>query len=371
MSSTTVNRKELHSALHVAVKAICKRNPMPTLRSVLFAPEAGTLKLTATDLEVGVVVTLRAESDPAPSIALPAKDLASLVKGFAGEEVTLDYHPGASVTFTSGGASVTLAGTDGEEYPTVLQGYPEAGSVFEVPVETLSDLSRVAHAASTDETRYNLNGVCVETGDGNVRWIATDGHRLAYHERTTPWPPHEKPIIMPLSFVKLLSGLANTKKPIDSHARISVGAATIEAKIGNLDLFAKLIDGTYPNHHQVIPQENGISASFRASEMIATLKRVGKLAPEKSHAVKLDLAPGDCRVSASNPDLGDAEERVVAVYKGEPLAIRFNARYLIDALDALSGDLAAIDLHDASTAAIIRDAKGGSKFMALVMPMRL
>jgi DNA polymerase-3 subunit beta len=368
MSSTTVNRKELHSALHVAVKAICKRNPIPILGSVLFAPEAGALKLTATDLEVGVVVTLRADSVPAPAIALPAKELVSLVKGFTGETVTCEWEASAKVRLTSGTASATLAGTDGEEFPTVLPGYPEPGSASEVPVEVLADLSRVAHAASTDETRYNLNGVCVETGDGNVRWIATDGHRLVYLERLSPWPQHEKPIIMPRRFVSLLAALVNAKKPIDSHARISVGAATIEAQIGNLTVVAKLIEGTYPNYLQVIPKENEISVGFYAREMREILARVGKLAPKWSHAVKLDLAPGDCRVSASNPDLGTAEESVTAIYKGEPISIGFNYRYLIDALDSLSGDLAVVDLHDASTAAIIREEKPGSKFLAVVMP---
>jgi DNA polymerase-3 subunit beta len=132
----------------------------------------------------------------------------------------------------------------------------------------------------------------------------------------------------------------------------------------------RLIDGQFPEYQQVIPKVADRQLVVRKDQLLETLKRVSLLSAEKAHAVRLALEPGVLRISSQNPELGEAKEEVPVEYKGKSLAIGFNARYLIDGLQAIDGDEVRLELGDDSSPGVVRPASG-SAYTAVIMPMRI
>ena len=244
------------------------------------------------------------------------------------------------------------------------------------PAVLLDMIERTFFAVSTDETRYNLNGVFFEPAAGNLRLVATDGHRLSLSERPiTGTFGLKRGVILPKK------GLQELKKLL-SEATES-GEEKPEAKLGFLDnsaifrrpgvvLVMRLIEGLFPDYKQVIPKAGEKVVKLGRARFGETLRRISLLSSDKAHAVKLDLSKGVLRVLSQNPDLGDAKEDVPVEYEGEPLKIGFNARYLTEVLAVIQSGDVQLELADDLSPGVLRGAEEADQgFTAVVMPMRI
>jgi DNA polymerase-3 subunit beta len=276
----------------------------------------------------------------------------------------------------SGSAEFKIVGLPAEDFPAL----PRFEKVQLVPVQPrqlLELIELTAFAASTDETRYNLNGVFFEAVDGSLRAVATDGHRLSLAERAVPGDFHlKKGVILPRK------GLAEMKK-------LLLDAAEGETKLGFIDssavlrrpdvnLVMRLIDGAFPDYRQVIPKAGEKRFTVGRERLLDTLRRISLLSSDKAHAVKLELEAGRLRVLSQNPDLGEGREEVPVEYQGDPLKIGFNARYLMDVLGAMVNlepvavQDVAVELADDLSPGVVKPAgESATQFTAVVMPMRI
>lgn len=362
-------RGELIAALYWTQSIVERRNTMPILANVLIEAQKGTIRITATDLEIGVRGEVEGDVAWEGNITVNAKKLYEIVREAPEEQILLRRLENDWMEIRSGKSVFKIVGMDAKEFPQFPKFDPKSMST--TPASTLREMiEHTIFSVSTDETRYSLNGVFVEQGEDNkVRMVATDGHRLAFEERAVGILRLPKGVIVPRK------GLAELKKLLESGED---GTVTLGFKdnLGlvtkdRLELFMRLIDGDFPDYTKVIPRGNPNIARLEHEELLQALRRVSILSSERYRGIKMDFIEDKVSISANNPDLGEAVEEVEAQYRGKPLSIGFNARYLIDVLDVLGGDgEVEIELKDELSPSVIRK-NSVEGYLYVLMPMRL
>ncbi|HET6922645.1 MAG TPA: DNA polymerase III subunit beta [Anaeromyxobacteraceae bacterium] len=367
--------QELSRALARSQGIVEKKSTMPILSHVLLeAYKSGELTVAATDLDVAVQGRHQCESVAKEGkVAVPARHLFDVVKALPEATVSLRKTQNNYLEVRSGAAEFRMVGLPAEDFPALPK--PEKVPFVKVGATVMLGLiERTAFAVSSDETRYNLNGVFFETQGGKLRLVATDGHRLSLAEADSPGDfKLKKGVIIPrkglIELKKLLAEAVEGGEEKPSADLGFVESSAIVCRAG-VTLVMRLIEGMFPDYHQVIPKGGEKVLKVGRARLLETLRRVSLLASDKSHAVKLELGKGNLRVLSQNPDLGEAKEDVTVEYQGEPLKIGFNARYLIDVLQVLTSEDVAFEMADDLSPGVLKPA-GEEGYTAVIMPMRI
>lgn len=362
-------RGDLLATLYWTQNIVERRNTIPILANVLIAAQKKVIQITATDLEVGVRGDVEGEVIKEGTVTVNAKKLYEIIREVPNEQVQLKRLENEWVEIRSGKSVFKIVGMDAREFPQFPQF--DSKELSSTPSSTLRGMiERTIFSVSTDETRYSLNGVFVEQGDGErVRMVATDGHRLAFDERELGSLGLTKGVILPRK------GLTELKKVLESgdDGAIAIGFRENMVLVtkNNVELFMRLIDGDFPDYTKVIPQGNPNVAKIEHDELLQALRRVSILSSERYKGIKMEFSAGKISLSANNPDLGEAIEEIDAEYKGKPISIGFNARYLLDVLGVLNGEGEInIELKDELSPSIVRKV-GDEGYLYVLMPMRL
>lgn len=371
----SISKTEFLRGLGRIQSIVEKRNSMPILANTLIeANEKGKearLQLAATDLEVGVRSLHTAHVSEVGGLTVSAKKLFEIVRELPDEKVDLEATANSYLEIKCNRSRFTLAGTAPEEYPTLPEFSPE--KTVPMSSEILSGMiERTMYAASVDETRYNLNGVYFEvlTDSSEIRLVATDGHRLACvdHEIEGDASALASGVIIPRK------GLGELKRLVDEGDADEIELAFANnsglAKKGDVTLVMRLIEGEFPNYNQVIPKELTRHLILPTESLVKSLRRVALLSSERSRAVKLELGEGQLVISSSNPDLGDAREELDVDYGGDPISIGFNAKYLMDAVNAIQSKEIRFSFQDDLSPTRLTPPES-EKSLAVVMPMRI
>lgn len=362
-------RGDLLATLYWTQNIVERRNTIPILANVLITAQKKLIQITATDLEVGVRGDVEGEVIKEGTVTVNAKKLYEIIREVPNEQVQLKRLENDWVEIRSGKSVFKIVGMDAREFPQFPQF--DSKELSSTPSSTLRGMiERTIFSVSTDETRYSLNGVFVEQGDGErVRMVATDGHRLAFDERELGSLGLTKGVILPRK------GLTELKKVLESgdDGIIAIGFRENMVLVtkNNVQLFMRLIDGDFPDYTKVIPQGNPNVAKIEHDELLQALRRVSILSSERYKGIKMEFSAGKISLSANNPDLGEAIEEIDAEYKGKPISIGFNARYLLDVLGVLNGEGEInIELKDELSPSIVRKV-GDEGYLYVLMPMRL
>jgi DNA polymerase-3 subunit beta len=371
----SISQAEFQHALSRIQAIVEKRSSMPILANVLLdaISESGeqTLRLSATDLEVGIRSSHEATVINPGSLTVSAKKLFEIVRELPNDIIHLEATSNSYLEIRCARSRFTLAGTVAEEYPTLPEATP--GKTVAIPASVLSQMiERTIYATSTDETRYNLNGVYLELlpEAGKIRMVATDGHRLAYIDRVINDDAGaiRNSVIIPRKALVELKRLVDEDDADELELCFDGNSGLV--KKGGVILVMRLIEGEFPNYRQVLPKETTHRIVLPAEELSNSIRRVALLSSERSRAIRLDLSPGSMIASSNNPDLGEAQEELDINYEGEPLSIGFNARYLLDALAVVKSKEIELGLHDELSPVQIRPTDD-TDTLAVVMPMRL
>lgn len=362
-------RGGLITTLYWTQSIVERRNTMPILANVLIEAQKGSIRITATDLEVGIRGEVDGDVVREGTVTINAKKLYEIAREAPDEQVLLKRLENDWVEIRSGKSVFKIVGMDAKEFPQ----FPkfDAKSLSTTPASTLREMiEHTIFSVSTDETRYSLNGVFIEQGEASkVRMVATDGHRLAFDEKSVGNLGLTKGVILPRK------GLAELKKLLESGED---GTASIGFKDNmglvmkdRVELFMRLIDGDFPDYTKVIPRGNPNIAKVEHEELLQALRRVSILSSERYKGVKMEFADDKLSISANNPDLGEAVEELEVEYKGKPLSIGFNARYLLDVLGVLGTDGEVdIELKDELSPSVIKKSSVEG-YLYVLMPMRL
>lgn len=370
-----ISKSELSKALTRVQSIVEKRNSMPILSNVLLdatkSGGEGSLRVSATDLEVGVTGIHAAAVTTAGSVTVGARKLFEIVRELPEEPIALETTANSYLEILCARSRFVLAGASGEEYPSLPVVTPDRS--VRVQAAVLSNMiERTMYAASTDETRYNLNGVYLEVleKEQKLRMVATDGHRLAYADRSIG-----DEIAHVMSGVIIpRKGMGELKNLVDEADadEIEIGFAANSAVVSTptVKLVMRLIEGEFPNYRQVLPKASKHRIIVSSDTLSHVLRRVQLFAAEGGRGVRLQVEPGKLTISARNPDLGEAHEEIDLDYVGETVSIGFNARYLLDCLGVFRAKEVEIGLIDDLSPVQIRPTDDPDA-LAVVMPMRL
>jgi DNA polymerase-3 subunit beta len=365
----TIDREELLRGLGRIQAIVERRGTLPILANTLIRADADGLTLAATDLEVGIVSSHTAHVDEKGAVTLGAKKLYEIVRELGDDEVSFAIEDGSRVRIECGQARFSLLSISPEEYPTL----PGADGVTFVEIEAslLGEMiDCTLYATSTDETRYNLNGVFMELdGDGRLICVATNGHRLAKVAKAPPKPVAflEKGIIVPRKGVSEIKKLC---EETEDAVEMGLGDGFLLVRRPGQLLSCRLIDGEFPDYHQVIPEGHQIRVLVERERLLHAVRRIALVAHERAGGFRLALEDNQMELHAQNPDLGEARELIPVDYQGERFETGFNARYLLDAIGATVSKELVLELRDELTPAQIRPADDPDT-LAVIMPMRL
>lgn len=370
-----IERKELLTGIQRVQGVVEKRNTMPILSHILMEAQREKIALFATDLEIGIQGAYPAEILEPGRLTFSARKLFEIIREFPEGKVEITSEANNWVTIQSGKSHFRIVGLPPEEFPTP----PASDAESKLPIDAaaLSDLiRRTLYASGENDARYILNGVLVQLQEAGgkkklIRFVATDGHRLSLAEAPITIDAGSLPeqnIIVPKK------AILEIKKALDEGGddgapELAIGKNQLVFRRGAFVLTSRLMEGNYPNYRQVIPTGNDKKVSVSRGGLEGGLRRVSLLAREKTNAVKFTLESGRILLNSNNPEMGEANEEVVASFAGEGFSTGFNARYLLDALSVLEGEEATLEFKDSLSPCLIKEE--GKGFLAVVMPMRV
>jgi len=363
----TLQREAFLKPLAQVVNVVERRQTLPVLANFLVQVQNSQLSLTGTDLEVEMIARAAVEDAQDGETTIPARKLFEIVRALPdGSRVTVSQS-GDKVSVSAGRSRFTLSTLPANDFPSVDE--VEATERVSVPEATLKELiERTAFAMAQQDVRYYLNGLLFDLREQSLRCVATDGHRLALCEA-----PLEQAVATKRQIIVPRKGVTELQRLLEGGDRsleLEVGRSHIRVKRDDVSFTSKLIDGRFPDYEAVIPI--GAEKEVRVDREVirAALQRAAILSNEKYRGVRVEISPGLLRINAHNPEQEEAQEEIEAETRVDSLAIGFNVNYLMDALGALRDEFIVIQLRDANSSALVREA-GSDKCRHVVMPLRL
>jgi len=360
-----LDRDQFLKGLQMVHNIVEPRQTLPILANVLLEADAETVRLTATDLEVGARVSIPARVATKGSVTVSARKLAEIVKELPAAGLTLKVGEGATVTLRCGGVNYRLVGLPPDDFPAVVPAAPPAWLTLEAKM--LRDLlSETSFAVSHDESRFALNGVLFVLQPKEIRLVATDGHRLAVANRGVGHGLSGVTGIVPRKAVTEIMRVLGATEDV----QIAITENQFVLQMPNFVMTARLIEGQFPNYEAVLPKGHPGRLVMKRLALTAALRRVSVMAEERNKPVRFVLTPGTLTLSAASHDLGEAEEIVEVEYSGNELTIGFNSRYVLDALQPMEHDDIVVELKDSLSPGVIKSAQGEG-YCCVIMPMRI
>ncbi|MGA0587847.1 DNA polymerase III subunit beta [Dyella sp. KRB-257] len=363
----SIQREALLKPLQQVVGVVERRQTLPVLANLLIRVAAGRVSMTGTDLEVEMVASATADTPVDGEVTIPARKLVDIVRALPdGARIELKLN-GDRVALHAGRSRFTLATLPASEFPTIDE--IELLEKVSLPEEVLRDLmERTAFAMANQDVRYYLNGMLLDLQEHTLRCVATDGHRLALKEtRLESSVASRRQIIIPRKGVNELIGLF---EPGEGTVDLEFGRNHLRVRRGDVVFTSKLIDGRFPEYEAVIPLGADKCATLDREVLRGALQRAAILSNEKYRGVKLELSPGKLRIVAHNPEQEEAVEELEADTAVSDLAVGFNVGYLLDALAALRGDRARLNLRDAQSSCLVQE-DDNEQSRHVIMPLRL
>ena len=363
-----IQKEEIQHALQRIQGIVDKKTTMPILSHFLLKVNK-TASLMATDLDIALKGPVKAEIKGTGGLCIPARKLFEIAKEVEGE-ILLEVQDNNWIKVTSGKSTFKLMGLPEEDFPSL----PEVDKSEELTLraDTLKTMiDKTIYATGESDTRYTLNGLLLhftpKKKNSEVRVVGTDGHRLSVIsvgiENNLS---EEKKIILPkkaaIELRKLLEGCSD-------DISLNINKNHIFFNIDGTVLTSRLIEGTYPNYEQVIPKNNEKKVTVDKLSFLKALRRTSIMSRERTNAVRLDLEPGKITLISMNPDIGEAREEIAAQYKGEQITIGYNARYVMDILQAMEGESVVMELQEPLSPTLLQE-ENNKNYTCVVMPMR-
>ncbi|MCM2278190.1 MAG: DNA polymerase III subunit beta [Oligoflexia bacterium] len=374
----TIRREPLLDALVRVQSSVERKSPVAVLGSLLCEVSAERLSVFGTDLEIGMRTRV-AVADALPGrVALGARSLLEIVRELPSQaELRVSRKENGWVEIASGPYRFDLLGMAPQEYApiTYLPSFEEK-SYFPVRPAALSEMiDKTVFALSTDTALYHLNGVLLEECPGGARMVATDTYRLSYvgSELFLESPRESGKAARPLANVIIpKKGLVELRKLLEGagSAGLAFERGQLYAQVGDTYLFVRLIEGEYIDYRRIVPTETEHTVVLDRERFAADLRRISLLAPEKTRSIRLSLGQGRMEIACSNSELGEARGLLEVDYSGEKLEIGFNARYLLEYLNASRSPEVELSFKSRLSAAILRD-RGRQDQAYVLMPMRI
>ncbi len=371
----SVTKQNLAHGLSVVSRAVAPRSTLPVLSNILVATDEGRLRLSATNLELGITCWIPAQIAEEGSTTVPARTFSDLVGTLPNDMVTLDLTVRTQTLKVTCAQSVTeIKGIDAQEFPPMP--VPDLNDGVDLNVADFKQMiQQVVFSASTDEARPVLQGVSLTVNGTDITMAATDGFRISVRKAILSNPIQKAlKIIIP---ARALSELARVATDGEQSVSMVVPSARgqVVFRTRDTELVSQLIDGNFPDYNAIVPRSFKTRTVAATGGMLESCRQVEVIARDGSNIVQLAIQPregqpGQVEFSAQSEETGASENKVDATIDGIPLRIAFNVRFLREVLEVIKSPNVALETNANNTPGVIRPV-GDDQYVHVIMPMHL
>jgi DNA polymerase-3 subunit beta len=367
----TITKSDFDNALHKVIGVVPQKTTISVLSCILLDLKNDQLSLTGTDLEISVTTLVSVNATDDGSVAVPAKLLSDIVKALPDVPLNIYSESGSKLVIKTEKGEYKISTQPKEDFPKIS--VEEGSFSFGLSGELISRLTnKTLFAVSNDELRPALTGINMELSSNELRFVATDGHRLSRIIRKDFSSPikEKSNFIIPTKTLNLL--LRNLNE--DEDVNIQVGEDHIVFDLKNATIYSKLINGTYPNYERVIPSDNDKKLQVNKDLLVSTLRRVSIFSSSLTHQVRLILTPNQMTIRSEDIEFGaEAKEEIPASFSTDWMQIGYNSTYLVDMLRHIDKDDVVFEMKDSVSAAILypSEAEDDEDHVMLLMPIRI
>ncbi len=369
-------QENLAKGLSIVGRAVATRSTLPVLSDVMLATDGARLKLSATNLEIGIVCWIGAKVEEDGSITVPARLLTDFINSLPPERIDMELTVRTqTLNLKCARFEANIKGIDAQEFPLI----PTAGEDSKIsldPSMLRQMIDQVVFAAATDESRPILTGVLAKFQGEQLTLAAADGFRLSVRTAHLSEPVSEPvTVIVP---ARALAELARIGVEQEQPIEITITPARNQAlfHMANVDLVSQLIEGNFPDYNQIIPKSYSTRTVVSTSDFLKATKTANIFARDAANIIRLEivpggeLAPGRVTLTATSAEVGDNVGEFDAVIEGEEMEIAFNAKYLIDILSVVDAAQVALETTTSSSPGVIKPI-GSEDFTHVIMPMHI
>lgn len=358
-----IAKETLIEGIQTVQNIVSSKATLPILSNMLIETRREVIKLNTTDLDIGISCELPVETIEEGAITIPAKRFSDIIKELPSGDVIITVKKNNQVDIEGKKCRFKLIGLPKEEFPK----FPEFKNKDAITIDQkeFRDMIRMTQfAVSHEESRYVLNGILIEVEEHVIRMVATDGKRLAKSEKAIS--ADEKNAMSVIVPIKAIQEIYRNLKEEGTVSLIK-GMNQVLFDIEGTLIASRIIEGEFPNYHQVIPKPSLQKIKVGTQELLSAIRRANLLATPDFQAIKFEVFLDKMVVSKSTPNVGESREEVAIEYNGKEMVVGFNPQYLIDVLKNLNDDSVLLELLGPDKAGVIRK----DDYLYLALPMRI
>ncbi|MFO7918228.1 MAG: DNA polymerase III subunit beta [Anaerolineae bacterium] len=369
-------QENLADGLSVVSRAVATRSTLPVLSNILMSTDASRLKLSATDLELGINCWIGAQVEQEGAVTVPARLLSDFVNSLPPGPMELELVSRTqTLNLKSGRFEANIKGIDAQEFPRVE--VPEEDDAVSIAPDLLRRMvEQVAFAAATDESRPVLTGVLMDIAGQDLTFAAADGYRLSVSSTVLENEVEgEMSLIVPARALQELRRVsAEQEEPIEMI--VSADRNQVFFKLENVHLVSQLVEGTFPDYQQIIPSDHNTRVILGTADFLKAVRMAFIFARDAANIVRFQVVPNESAdagrliISATSAEHGDNVSELDVNVEGEPIEVAFNARYCIDALSIMDTAQVSLETSDSSSPGVLKPV-GGEDFVHIIMPMHI
>jgi DNA polymerase-3 subunit beta len=372
-----VNQQQLAHSVSMVSRAVSPRSTLPVLSNILVKTDNGRLRLSATNLELGITSWIGARVEGEGAITVPARTFTDLVSNLPNDRVVLTLDNSTqTLNVRCGSSESNIKGIDAEEFPPIPE--PNLDEGIPLNITNFKEMvDQVSFAASTDEARPVLTGVLLKIDGDNITMAATDGFRISIREDVIPnaVPRPVEAIIPARALIELARIIGNNEDPLIMTFPPDRGQVIFH--IDSLELVSQLIEGSFPDYRAIIPPNFKTHTLLSTAGLLKACKQAEIIAREGTNVAQLNIIPdteeskpSTLEISAHSEQTGSSEVKVDASIDGVPLLVAFNVRFLREVLEVIKTDNVWLETNAANTPGLIHP-QGDDHFKHIIMPMHI
>ncbi len=362
-----INRDVLLKPLIKVTGIVERRHTLPILSNLLLEAKNNNIRLTATDLEMQISLNIATELKEDLSTTISAKKILDICRSLPGDaDIDLEIKD-SRVIVKAGKSRFNLQTLPAVDYPVMTK---EEGKVTKITIsqgEFKGLLKQVEFAMAQQDIRYYLNGLLLEVKESKLNLVGTDGHRLSFTSTTLNQNYEKQDVILPRkTIIELIKLLEDSREEVT----IELAEGQVNFSFGGISLISKVIDGSFPDYHRVIPKAHGNTFTVNRVTMLTAMQRASILSNEKYRGIRMVVNENNLKLISTNTEQEEAEEELEITYDQEALDIGFNVTYLIDVLNNMQQENINFSFLDANSSCLITVPEDDD-YKYVVMPMRI
>ena len=368
-------QENLAKGLSVVGRAVATRSTLPVLSNVMLSTDNGRLKLSATDLEIGVNCWIGAKVEEDGATTVPARSFIDLVNSLPPERIDMELVVRTqTLNLKCARYEANLKGIDAQEFPLIPSAEEEEGRITLEPAAFRRMIEQVVLAAATDESRPILTGVLAKFEGNQLTLAAADGFRLSVRTAELPAETEPSSVIIPARALAELARISTDEEEITLVITPTRNQVLFHAP--NVDLVSQLIEGNFPDYQQIIPRSYATRTVLNTTSFLRACKTANIFARDAANIARLqiapggELAPGHVTIAATSAELGDNVGEIDASIEGDAVEIAFNVKYLIDVLSVMDSAQVTLETTTSSSPGVIKPV-GDVDFVHVIMPMHV